>query len=168
MDTFEHAGFGIAIQPDEDAESPDSWGNENLFLVTTSNRYFTVQRKGFGVEACRTTAVERDFHVLPLFAYIHSGVALSLAPFSDPWDSGQIGFVLVAKRKGFRNILKAARELVEEWNMYLSGDVWHYRVLDSQGDHVDSCSGFYGFEYCQQQARQAAEHARGLRGTEHA
>jgi len=161
-ETFEHAGFRVSIHQDEDASAPEN-GNNDLFLVTTRNRHFVVQRKGFELDSIRDGEHKKDYHALPLFAYIHSGVALSLwrgGQFSDPWDSGQIGYVLVKKRQGFRNIRKAAESLMSEWNQYLSGDVWGYIVEDADGNNVDSCWGFYGLEYVQKEARESAEYAR--------
>lgn len=160
--TLTHLGREIHIYPDNNSESPDSWGNEDIFLITTLNRYFSVQRKDFTLHEATSGAYKEDYHVLPLYAYIHSGVALSLGrdsyPFTCPWDSGQIGVVLVKKRAGFRNIRKAALSLIEEWNQYLSGDVYSYEIL-SEGELKDSCWGFYGLDYCIKEAKQAAAHA---------
>jgi hypothetical protein len=120
-----------------------------------------VERKGFTLEGCRDGEYKKDYHVLPLIAYIHSGVALSLGrggQFSDPWDSGQIGYVLVKRRSGFRDILKAAESLVSEWNSWLSGEIYGYIVEDSDGEHMDSCWGFLGdIKFCIEEAKSAAE-----------
>ncbi len=162
METIEYKGYTIEIQPDTDAQSPDDWGDEDLFLITTRNRYFEVQRDGFSMDDARDGQYKKDYPVLRLMAYIHGGVALSLGSggqFSDPWDSGQIGYVLVKKRQGFRNIRKAAESLVNEWNQYLSGDVWGYSVTDENGDDTDiSCWGFYGQEYAIQEAKQEIDY----------
>ena len=162
--TFTHAGYNVQIHQDDDAQSPDTWGNEDLFLVTTRNRYFEVQRDGFTMDGCAAGEYKKDYHVLKLNAYIHSGVALSLGTrgqFSDPWDSGQIGFVLVKKRCGFRNIVKAAESLVSEWNSHLSGEVYGFVIEEEDGTDVDSCWGFVGdIKYCIDEAKMAAECAR--------
>jgi hypothetical protein len=158
--TFKHAGYTIRIMPDDtgSCESPDSYGNTDLFLITTRNRYFEVERKGFTLEGCRDGEYRKDYHVLPLQAYIHSGVCLSLGQFHDPWDSGQIGYVLVQKRAGFRNIQAAAQSLVDEWNSWLSGEVYGFIVEDSDGEHIDSCWGFIGdIKFCIAEAKSAAE-----------
>lgn len=157
-----YKGLTIKIYPDTDAQSPDDWGNEDLFLITTNNRYFVVERKGFTLDGCRDGEYKKDYHCLPLIAYIHGGVALSLGrggQFSCPWDSGQIGYVLVKKRQGFRNIRKAAESLVSEWNDYLSGNVYGF-VVERDGETVDSCWGFFGDykKYCLIEARQAADY----------
>jgi hypothetical protein len=164
IETFEHAGLQVRIYQDSDASSPDTWGNTDLFLITTRNRYFEVERLGFALDGCRVGEYKANYHVLPLYAYIHSGVALSVSrggQFSDQWDSGQIGYVLVQKRAGFRNILKAAEMLVAEWNQWLAGDVYGYVVEGADGEQIDSCWGFYGMEHAIEEAKGAADAEQG-------
>ena len=159
-ETFKQGNMTVHIYPDRDAESPDEWGSEDLFLIAT-HRQFEVKWGNFACDQFTPERYKLDYHVLPLYAYIHGGVALSLGngsyPFNDQWDSGQVGWVLVKKRCGFRNIRKAAQSLVEEWNTYLSGDVWGYEIEDECGDAIASCWGYYGLEYCQQCAREQAK-----------
>ena len=160
--TEEYKGLTIKIIQDQDAQWPEEWGNEDLFLITTRNRYFQVERNGFDMEDAASGKYKKDYHVLRLNAYIHSGVALSLGregQFSDPWDSGQIGFVFVKRRQGFRNIRKAAESLVEEWNDYLSGNVYGFVIEGEDGEHIDSCWGFSGDyeKYCLVEARSSVD-----------
>ena len=39
--------------------------------------------------------------------------------------------------------------------MYLSGDVWGYIVDEDNKD--DSCWGFFGYDYCVEEAKRVAE-----------
>ncbi len=164
---FEHSGMTVKIIQDEDAEAPEQ--DEGLFIVTTRNRYFELLHDGQDAHGCMGDKVfTKQYWVFPLIAYIHSGVSLSLSgggQFSDPWDSGQIGFVFVAKsewRYQFRDRKKcvsahtAAKSYVETWNQYLTGDVWGV-VVEDDGEQVDSCLGFYGMEYAKQEGRDMAE-----------
>lgn len=148
---IEYKGEEIKIFYDTDADSPDTWGNDELFLVY-DHREFCVKRKGFDPKEIfdHTNETEKMFYkghyVFPLYAYIHSGVSLSLGktsyPFTDRWDTSFAGFVLVKQIKGWsyhrEKALKAAESLVEEWNMYLGGEVYGYST-----EH-GSCWGFYG------------------------
>lgn len=146
------------IVQDTDPQSPEDWGNEDLFLITTKNRYFQVTRKGFDFDSLH----KDEYHAVPLYAYIHGGIVLSVEGFSDPWDSGQIGYVMVKKNAGFRNIKKAAQSLVTEWNQYLSGDVWGYVIEREDESEVDSCWGFYGREYAEHEALEQLKFLEGL------
>ena len=104
--------------------------------------------------------------VFPVFAYIHSGVALSVAPFSCPWDSGQIGYATVSKadflREFFGNsarLLTKARRAralevlkieLEEFQAYIDGDVFGYVIKDADDNEIFSCWGYYGEQYAEE------------------
>ena len=54
------------------------------------------------------------------------------------------------------NLLKAE---VSELGSWCSGNVYGYIVEDEAGEVVDSCWGFYGLDYCEQEAREALKSA---------
>lgn len=162
-----HAGLRIKIIQDENSESPEYWGHEEIFLVGFHRQFYVTRPKsGLGKPEDVESWMEREsanFHVFKLSAYIHGGVALSLgSDFAcDPggWDTSMLGFVFV-QRESWKEEAKAreaAQSLVDEWNMYLSGDVWGYVVEDQHGTHLESCWGFYGQENCLEEAKGIAE-----------
>ena len=92
-----------------------------------------------------------------IYLYEHSGLAVSTSPFSNKWDSGQVGYIYISKEKvranyGAKKVGKKLKQLVldrleaevEELNHYVSGDVFGFKILDSEDSVVDSCWGFYG------------------------
>lgn len=104
--------------------------------------------------------------------YGGGNIALSLG---DVWDgeydkkgrwAGREpeAMVRIKRDEGWsRSVEEVAKSLVNEWNQYLSGDVWGYVIKDEEGEEVDSCWGYYGTDDCEEQARSAAawheEHA---------
>lgn len=95
--------------------------------------------------------------ILPLYLYDHSSITIATTPFSCPWDSGQIGYVYVTKEKARKEYMvkrltkqklalieKVLLTEVETYDQYLTGDVWGYRVYNSDGDEIESVWGFYG------------------------
>lgn len=165
QEQFEADGLTVKIIQDEDAQSPSDMGDEGLFLVA-NHRDFAVPEPG---EKRAPDDPEelvnrwKDTHwVFGLEAYIHSGVVLALSRegnFPDrQWDVSQLGFVFASKNEWrlSKSARKAALSLIEEWNQYLSGDVWGY-VVDDGGANEDSCWGFYGFDYCKKEATDAAK-----------
>jgi hypothetical protein len=154
----------IKIIQDDSSQSPDDWGNEDIFLVAY-HRDFEVKRdnvitKDIAIavrnkeydgyeESCKD--IEKRFYIFGLEAYIHSGISLSLSyegSYPDrQWDVSQIGLVLVAKKEA-KNRQKAkelALNLIKEWNNYLSGNVYGFTTEDEEnGIDIDSCWGFYG------------------------
>jgi len=124
--------------------------------------------------------------MLPLYLYDHSGITMSTGPFSCPWDSGQVGWIYATKemiREEYgitrisKQLLKKVEVLLEsevkEYDQYLTGDVWGYDVkllkrhADAEPGSFDendadvleeeSCWGFFGSDYCLEEARTVAE-----------
>jgi len=103
--------------------------------------------------------VEQAEVILPLYLLDHSGISMSTSDFNDRWDSGQIGFIYatreaILKEYGRKRVTEVLRKRVRlvleaevaEYDQYLQGDVWGYVIEDDNGEHVDSCWGFYGRE----------------------
>ena len=93
------------------------------------------------------------FVQLPLYLYDHSGLTMSTGPFACPWDSGQVGWIVVKAEdarkefsvKALNGAIKAKvaaclEAEVKVYDQYLRGAVWGY----VHGD--DSCWGFFGDE----------------------
>lgn len=91
---------------------------------------------------------------LPLYLYDHGGITMSTGSFSCPWDSGQVGYIYLPKKKieeefsglkrtsdDFRTYLNGE---VETYDQYLTGDVWGFVIEDPEGEQLDSCWGFFG------------------------
>lgn len=98
-----------------------------------------------------------DIVALPLYLYDHSGITISTGAFACPWDSGQVGFIFVTrdailKEWGGTRLTPKLRQKaidlmngeVETYDDYLTGNVYGYSIEDAEGDHLDSCWGFYG------------------------
>ena len=161
IETIEYKGREIEVFYDFDVESPDAWGNDDVFLVY-DHRQFYVQRDGFDPDNIFNNMEEGfklfdGYWVFPLYAYIHSGVSLSLGrnkyPFTCGFDTSFKGFVLVKRQAKWsykeNQAYKIAESLVETWNIYLSGEVYGYNS-DS-----GSCWGFYGDEGKEQMIAEA-------------
>jgi len=172
---FNYKGFKINVFRDENCDSDQDWLNSDEAFIVYDHRQFDVRVKGFDPEEIYLHCREKkqwfydDHYVFPLYAYIHSGVALSLSrsgyyPFTCPWDTSMSGFVLIKQVKGWtyrrEKALKVAESLVENWNDALSGNVWGYtitynsvEVIDNEDykeendEEIESCWGFYGDNY---------------------
>ena len=103
-----------------------------------------------------------NYAILPLYLFDHSRLHIGTAPFSCPWDSGQVGYIYVSKEKIFTQCMYITEDNwreraetilkneVKTYDDYLSGAVLGYEVWELKGneatDLVDSCSGYYGNE----------------------
>ena len=108
--------------------------------------------------------------ILPVYLYDHSGLTVSTEPFSCPWDSGQVGFILISKEKALEVSLrqKMSKKLqewserylkasLEEYDQYLRGDIYGYVIKDEDDNELDSCWGFYGIETAIEEAEYALD-----------
>lgn len=119
-------------------------------------------------------ALATSLEVAPLYLYDHSGVSIATKPFSCPWDSGRVGFafvtlaaladcdMIVPVPTAWTPELRArARQIidqeVEEYDLYLRGEVYGYRVTKPRDpcvtchhvddpEEVDACYGFLGLD----------------------
>jgi len=166
-ETFEHNGFKVTIMVDDWPDNPREEFDHLGEILYISGRYLLGDRvmKQDEIEAI---AKEKDTIFLPVYAYIHSGVALSTEGFADPFDSGQCGIIYCKKEKAkeyFPNLSgNKLREKVKEvfeseievFTHYLSGAVYGYRVEGRVGEQ-DSCWGFYGYEAVMEAAKESAD-----------
>lgn len=171
IEEIEYKGHTIRIEPDEDAENPRKEFDNVGTILYTSARY-TLGDKQVDRDEITAIANDPDNIVLPVYAYIHSGIRLSTGPFSCPWDSGQCGIIYCTKARAVKEwgaetaIEDAKRYLegeIETFNSYLSGNVVGYTITGPLGD--DSCWGFYpdekgGYEDAISEAKRAINYAR--------
>lgn len=103
--------------------------------------------------------IENNMIVMPLFLYDHSGITISTSR-TCRWDSGQVGFMYITKKKatkewGNKYFTKAVKQKaitcmeseLKTYDDYLRGNVYGYRILDENGDEIDSCWGYYGYDH---------------------
>jgi hypothetical protein len=149
---------------DDNAESPDEFGDDGAFLVHY-HRSFDIRRDRIITAddardwyQGRKIPQQKDYHIFAVSAYIHSGVALSLSndtyPFNDRWDVSHVGLILLSKKEWktkSKRALKYAQGLIETWNQYLCGDVYGIvcEKFDKKRNSIDheSVWGFYGEKY---------------------
>jgi hypothetical protein len=108
--------------------------------------------------------------VLPLYLYDHSGITMNTAGFACKWDSGQVGFIYATKEKirevfGWKRLTKKRLQQIQDildgevktYDQYLTGDVYGY-TIEKNGEHIDSCWGYYGQEDCLNEAKSIIDH----------
>lgn len=130
----------IEIQYDEYCFSPREWDNLGTIIVNSNNRYFG------GLNENVTGEIIKRY---PLYGYAHSGVSISLSPFSCPWDSGQIGEVVITEdtvtglgtdSKDFDSCIEAE---IKELDDYVRGNCYRFEIKDLN----ETMSGFIGSDH---------------------
>jgi len=147
---YKHRNYSLG---EEEIDDPIEWLEEKLNLTPkgeyTNDRLAELEEIFFS-----------EFIALPLYIYDHSGVTMATTPFGCRWDSSKVGYIYLSKEKareeyGWKKITKARREKllsyleaeVKEFDQYITGDVYRFKVEDEDGEEVDSCGGFYGTDW---------------------
>jgi hypothetical protein len=106
----------------------------------------------------------KTYHIFPLSAYIHSGIVLKLGTESFPgdearWDTSVMGVVMVAKAHARlrKSAACSAQRLVDDYNKYLSQDIWEVVISQSDGGTADGDktayrSGIVGWDQAKREA----------------
>lgn len=177
-------GFTVTLHHDYDAEDPRDWSH-GAELVYGHRRYNFPNDAEIDFDDFDSWTHVADYlkvHedallVLPVYMIDHSGLAFRVGrsfAAEDPgqWDSGVIGLAYVTPTNwaetqgsewtGSDEQLEQARKLIESdvetYGQYVNGDVYGYQVTDPlDGEVVDSCWGFFGFDYAESEAASAAE-----------
>ena len=169
IETIDYKGFKIKIYLDTDVhESPRDW--ENLGTMVCFHKRYTLPCESKDVDCDDFDSWDsmRDYIIkelnavviLPVFMYEHGGVTINTTGFSCRWDSGQIGFIYVdretiLKEYSCKYISKKIKEKVKKtllseieiYDKYLRGEVYGFVIEDANGEHHDSCWGYYEKDY---------------------
>lgn len=185
IETKDLGNYRIKIFQDESPDSPRDWDNLGT-MVCFHRRYNLGDKHDYdhndysGWEEMKKAIDKNEdaLIILPLYLYDHSGITMSTSPFSCRWDSGQVGFIYVSKKKvreeyGVKRISPKVAEKalnvlegeVKTYDQYLTGDVYGYRVYKvttcelghEHEEEIDSCWGYYGQEECMKEAEGIAE-----------
>ena len=179
-------GFTVHIYTDLDAQNPEEVTDAPIYLVHFHRQFehcskdLPFTRATFGTWAADLAkeSTPRSWGVWSLASYIHGDVTLALLDSSrasnfpdQQWDVSRCGWILIPRQEWVEytgvtaeevNWRKLAEAHVEEWNQYLSGDVYGYEVEGTN----DSCWGFYGMKAVEEAATEAAQGCAAVRARE--
>lgn len=177
-------GFVAHVAYDESPESPREWDNLGIILgidsCTDSSYLYNLLCIGENSKGEPLAIVDQNGFVHSKFDYFlrneffQGERILIVEAFIESRELHLMRYnTLVistesAIRKAFlvpegepikKSVWAKARECLEAevkiYNQYLEGDVYGFIIKTEDGDQVDSCWGFYGFEEVKEQALQA-------------
>jgi hypothetical protein len=145
-------------------ENPRSWNNLGKVILFESRKHLGDDHKLRATDYTsweeNKKAVCKAYNVAvikPIYMYSHSGETIATTPFSCPWDSYQIGWILITKEslrenfsiKRITQSLKIIGETIMEGeiktlNYFISGEVYGFTIEDENGNKEDNMCGFYG------------------------
>lgn len=149
---MEYKGHVIVVGYDPDPCDPRDW--DNIGTIYSNHRDYDPDRHRIDELMDEEGNIALDDYIyVKVWAYIHSGIALSTSRagrFNDPWDSGLFGIIAVRRDDGrIRNmdgeaVIRALEDEIRTLDDYYNGNVLCFEVMDRDGDIVDSCYGYYG------------------------
>lgn len=174
--TFNHNNRKVNIYYDPEPINPRTDYDNATVMVYWHTREVIGDIK---VERCTKEEIMAEYEekgdkilaILPLNAYIHSGITISTGSFACAWDSGQVGWVFVTESKkalmGFpddyttEQYEEVIQQDVKTYDEYLTGEVYGYTVEGRDGTELESCWGFIGdmVNNVEVEAKAAADHS---------
>jgi hypothetical protein len=153
-------GNTLEIYLDYDAESPRTYMDNGTEMYCFHNRLrlgddHDLDASDYsGWDGMVSANTKQGDIVLPLYIYEHGGVTISTEPFSCPWDSGRVGFIVVREDvircefNGDREkALKCLQSELNTYDQWLRGETYGFCIVDEDGDVIESCWGFYGSDH---------------------
>lgn len=177
VDKFQVGNLTVKIEYDEDPPNPRTdWDNLGT-MVAFHKRYNLGDKTDYKEDHYESwdelrDAIEKNEDpavILPLYLHDHSGLTMRTSDFGDRWDSGQVGFIFVSKKRAreeykkltAKNLGHAKKVLegeVETYSDYLSGGVYGFVIEDEEADEeLDALWGIYGLDYAKSEAKASAE-----------
>jgi hypothetical protein len=169
----------VHIEQDEDPVSPREDDNIGTMFSLDPNHRFgdsngEFYRAGYGVSWCdiEKVIIENEGPGFGFALHRDGRVNVWIDPETSAEETGIAGVIYVSAEEAiyeFGNDLSAAEMFqrvkscceaeVAAYVQYLEGDVWGFIVEDEDtGEHLDSCWGFFGREYCEEEAQRALEY----------
>lgn len=162
---------------DHGNESPLEWSEWELHSFNTRHISFK-HPDDFGISVNSYGEVETDQVGLRrklecdtafiLGYYEHGSCSWFLKGCGGPgtecrWDGTQVAGILIwtGKAKDVGNTederRKHASSICESYTQWCNGEIYQYDIYDDDDEIVDSCCGLYGYEYAEQEAKEAME-----------
>jgi len=150
IETIEYKNYNIELCYDTYPDNPRNW--DNLGVINCFHkRYNLGEAHNFSEPQELIDWIEANsdkIYYLPLYMYEHGNITISTSPFSCRWDSGQIGFIYITKERveaeGIAKPYEALEAEIKEYDYYLRGDTYGARILDKEGEVIDSQFGYLG------------------------
>lgn len=155
----QYRGFTLNVVRDEHVTNPRDETDNVTTMVCFHKRYRLGDAHNYRAEAFKSFDDVREMLIRaydpivikPLYLYDHSGITISTKPFNCPWDSGQVGFVLIS-RSNPAYVNSANREQVN-WDTALECEVLDYdryltdsyvacEIFRGNNELIDVCRGY--------------------------
>jgi hypothetical protein len=152
-ESLTYGNIEVDIHYDQDAENPRMNFTETKFVMF-HKRYKMPNETGIpnysefftSWEEMEADLQSKFKHVVPVYMLDHSGLSFSLTDFNDPWDSGQIGFI-VSNERTREEFLVNARSELSIYDIWVKGECYGFAINNLETEDTESVWGFYGYDH---------------------
>ena len=140
----------VEIFYDQFADNPREWDNETKFALFHRRYNFPneigIDHNDYASWSEMQEALDKKYKwVYPVFMYDHSGLAFSINSFDCPFDSGQVGFIVLESGTAEQAYKWATSEL-KTFSHYMNGEMFGVSVFEDT-ELVDTNLGYYGHDH---------------------
>jgi hypothetical protein len=159
--------YKLIITHDNYPDNPRDWDNAAT-MWCSHNRYNLGDKQISTADDDVLTSTADYVVALPLYRYPRMVIKMSTTPFTCRWDSGQVGWITMTKEQilstfGGKRVTQTKKaqaialmkEEVNTYDCYISGEVYYYAITNADGEVVESCGGYYGRQYAEQNGAEA-------------
>lgn len=167
---YEHNGYEIEIEHDDYYDSPNDWDSSVQIATFSEYRIETKEITRGEAEDVLTgqTSEDVDYYYFAItgatrwqpriHAYALPVVNDALGDFEEDGFTGGgysgVGRVAKSIAKDYQEAEQIIDSQCKVFNHLYDGECYYFRILDSEGNIVDSCGGFIGeLDYCLSEAR---------------
>ena len=168
---YEDDKYKLVIEYDEYVESPRVWDNTCRIVCCERSTYAHLGDEQTSMSLLdKMEELRNRDDVLAaryVYAYVHSGMTISLEPFSCRWDSGTLGIIYITeedfiKMHGYPEDFELDKFLdhlmhaeIDEYDQYICGEIYRFCLYEKdkcdccghvEEELIDSCGGFYGLD----------------------
>ena len=162
IESIEYKNYRIEVYHDDsdsESENPRYQSSINSRMICFHKQYVLGDEHNYSIKESIKVANSKKNIMLPVYLYDHSGLSVNTTGFSCPWDSGQVGWIWVERKKvrnefkwgaiskkrenQIKTILNAEVELYNQW---LSGERYGCCIYDQDHIMLGSCWGFYDMD----------------------
>lgn len=144
-------GYSVYIDRDDTAESPRTWGSDNvMYCVHSRYKLGDKQPTEDELQEIVKQAEVDGKKILPLYLMDHSGLSISVGSFGCVWDSGQVGYIIGDDEESMKHDVLV-------YDQYLRGDVWAVTVRHPSGEPLESVGEIYGADAAELEAKSIVE-----------
>lgn len=160
MKTFKHVT--IEIEQDDSAGNPrDEFDNLSRFLCPSSSHYITGGKTDLefhpdqdGGENLRNLRREKALIV----EFYNPNVGTCYAYVTRQQLQKEYLDFGYSTRKAFYHARRCIQGEINDWLAFCNGEVYGYIIKDEDGETLDSCWGYYGRQYAEEEAQPQAEY----------